>query len=184
MASGPDLLRLGTRGKIGISAGPPDLLAFGTRGGLFVPASEPSSNLYATVKDVEARLRLTFDATSRPSEAEVEVFLIMIEAEMRGALVNGGYNPDPKSEQAKGVLTLYASTGAAVLVLDARREDRGETRQALHKYYSNWLLLVSQGNATGLETAKGESGLLPSSGYTKNPSSFAPPAFCRNKVQW
>jgi phage gp36-like protein len=137
---------------------------------------------YATVEDVQSFLGLQFADNSKPTAiADVQGFLDLIEAQIHGALESGGYDVDPQSEEAKKVLSLYCATGVSALVLDAR----AQTDQAAlaHKRFHVWLQSVAQGAASGLET-KDASGLLPGSGYTRNPSGFARPVFRRNEVQW
>ncbi len=137
---------------------------------------------YATTTKVGDVCGFSFSETSSPvTSTQVGEYIYSIEAEMRGALDLGGYDPDPTDATAVSILELYCSLGAAAMVMQARKEP--ETATVFQRRYDAWLALVRQGKAGGLAHA-GTAALLPSSRYTKYPSNYPAPAFRRGEVQW
>ena len=138
---------------------------------------------YATQDAVEQVSGLAFTEVSRPTTIDqVKGFIADIDAEVRGALIGGGYEPDTTDPDALAILRLYASRGVAAMVMEARHQT--EDAALFHRRYDAWLSLVRQGKASGLARRSNAAAALPSSRYTRSPSTHPGPAFKRGEVQW
>lgn len=127
---------------------------------------------YGTIAEVAAYVRRlansagTFDATTRPTQADVELFLTRRSNMLNAWLATAGYTIPVTDAQAKSVLDHYAAVGAACDVERTQRtagaseEDNARADQFCKEFSEAKTIIASGGLAALGATLAGASATL------------------------
>jgi hypothetical protein len=140
---------------------------------------------YCVHADVEALLPFlgAFSASTKPSDTQVDTYIVEIDGEMRGVIEAAGYGSAPTDTTAIAVLKSYCAYGTAARVLLANRGVEPVQADAYRKLYDDGLAKIRRGEVSGLAVATATVA-LPRSGYTAAPTTYNEPRFKFGVTQW
>ncbi len=123
--------------------------------------------MYAELSDIQARFpHLTFDATSAPSQANVERYIDAIDGIINGILDGGGFSVPVVDPMHVTYLRAGAAAGAASLLFDSLHDSNPEATAA-NPWQEPWEAFRDRLRTHGLPGATRNASIeLPSFFYT------------------